>query len=124
MTRTIRLFMLLEAAAFVAAAFIHAGFVVAGYEHREARLAESVIACVLLAGVAVTWIRPRWTRRAGLAAQGFALLGTLVGILTIAIGIGPRSVADVVYHVAIVIVLVSGLVVASRAPSGETRLQA
>jgi hypothetical protein len=48
----------------------------------------------------------------------------LVGIFTIAIGIGPRSVADVVYHIGIVIVLLSGLVVAARAPSGEARLRA
>jgi len=44
------------------------------------------------------------------------LLGTLVGIFTIAIGVGPRTVPDIVYHVTIVIVLVSGLVVAARRP--------
>ena len=124
MIRPIRFFMLVEAAAFITAALVHAGLLASGYEHREARIAESVIAGVLLAGVAVSWIRPQWTRRAGLAAQGFALLGTLVGIFTIAIGIGPRSVADVVYHIGIVIVLLSGLVVAARAPSGEARLRA
>jgi hypothetical protein len=111
---TIRSLMLLEAAAFTTAALIHAGLFVAGYEHREARIAESVIAGVLLAGVAASWIRPSWTRRAGLVAQGFAFLGTLVGIITIAIGIGPQTLADVVYHAAIVIVLLSGLVVAAR----------
>ena len=124
MLRSIRFFMLVEAVTFIAAAFVHAGLLASGYEHREARIAESVIAGVLLAGVAVSWIRPQWTRRAGLATQGFALLGTLVGIFTIAIGIGPRSVADVVYHIGIVIVLLSGLVVAARAPSGEARLRA
>jgi hypothetical protein len=46
----------------------------------------------------------------GLIAQGFALLGTLVGVFTIAIGVGPRTVPDVAYHVLIVIVLISGLV--------------
>lgn len=120
----IRSLMFLEAAAFLAAALIHTGLLVAGYEHREARIAETVIAAVLLAGAAVTWVRPRSTRRAALAAQGFALLGTLVGIVTIAIGIGPRSVADVVYHVAIVIVLVAGLILAARTPSGDARLRA
>jgi hypothetical protein len=124
MTRSIQFFMFLESAAFIAAALVHAGLLVDGYEHREARIAESVIAAVLLAGVAFTWIRPRWSRRAGLAAQGFALLGTLVGIFTIAIGIGPRTAPDIVYHVAIVIVLVLGLVVASRAPSGNASLRA
>jgi hypothetical protein len=115
MATTLRLFMLVEAATFIVAAWIHAGLLIAGYEHRQARVAENVIAVVLLAGATLIWIRPTSARAAGLAAQGFALLGTLVGIFTIAIGIGPRSALDIVYHVAIVAVLVFGLVVAWRA---------
>jgi hypothetical protein len=114
MAGIVRLFMLVEAAAFVLAASIHAGFWVQGYEHREARVAETVIAVVLLTGATVTWFRPMLARAAGLAAQGFALLGTFVGVFTIMIGIGPRSVLDIVYHFAIVAVLVCGLVVAWR----------
>jgi hypothetical protein len=115
MTQTIRLFLLFEAAAFIAASLVHSGVLITGYEHQKARIAESVIAIVLLSAAALTWIRPRWTRKVGLAAQGFALLGTMVGIFTIAIGIGPRTVPDITYHIVIVIVLVSGLVVAMRA---------
>lgn len=114
MTKTIRLFLLFEAATFVVAACVHSGFLVAGYEHQKARIAEGVIALALLAGLALTWMNPAWTRAVGLAAQGFALLGTLVGIFTIAVGVGPRTVPDVVYHVAIVIVLAWGLMVAGR----------
>jgi hypothetical protein len=114
---TISLFMSLEAAAFLAAAAIHFGLALHGYEHRKAGTAETVIALVLLVGVALTRIRPRWTRGVGLAAQAFALLGTFVGIFTIAIGVGPRTAPDIAYHVAIVIVLVSGMVVAARARS-------
>jgi hypothetical protein len=44
-----------------------------------------------------------------------ALFGTLVGIFTIAIGIGPRSLLDIGYHIAIVAVLAWGLLVAWRA---------
>jgi hypothetical protein len=121
MTRAVRLFMLFEAATFVAASLVHAGALVAGYEHREARIAELVIAIALLAGLALTWIRPGWTRVVGLAAQGFALLGTLVGVFTIAIGIGPRTAPDIAYHVGIVLVLACGLVVAARARLDEAR---
>ncbi len=113
-TRTLRRFMLFEAATFLVAALIHAGFIVRGYEHREARIAESVIALVLLVGAATTWIRPRWAAEAGLVAQGFALFGTLVGVFTIIVGVGPRTVPDVVYHVGIVLVLVWGSSVALR----------
>lgn len=115
MTQAIRTFLLVEAATFITAAAIHAGMLVNGYEHREARIAESAIAVVLLAGLIVSRIWPRWTRSAGLIAQGFALFWTLVGIGTIVAGIGPRTPADIVYHVGIVAVLVWGLVVAKRA---------
>ena len=115
MTHPIRLFMLFEAASFIAAALVHSGVLIEGYEHCQARIAEGVIALVLLIGVALTWIRPAWMRRVGLAAQGFALLGTLVGVFTIAIGVGPRTIPDIAYHIGIVVVLIWGLSVATRA---------
>lgn len=110
----IRLFMLFEAATFIIAALVHAGVLASGYEHRQARIAESVIAAVLLCAVALTWMRPASTREAGMAAQGFALLGTLLGIFTIVAGVGPRTLPDIVYHIAIVAVLIWGLIVARR----------
>jgi hypothetical protein len=111
----IRIFMLFEAATFVVASLIHAGLLVAGYEHHEAHLAEAVIALVLIVTLTLTWIRPAWTRAAGLGGQGFALVGTLVGLFTIAVGVGPRTAPDVAYHVAIVVVLAWGLRLAWRA---------
>ena len=115
MPRTIRFFLLIEAASFIAASLVHSGVLITGYEHQKARIAESVLAVVLLSAAVLTWVRPTWTRKAGLAAQGFALLGTLVGIFTIIVGVGPRTVPDVVYHITIVAVLVWGLVIAKQA---------
>jgi hypothetical protein len=115
MAQVVRTFLLAEAVTFVVAAIVHGGWLMSGYAHREARVAESVIAAVLLAGAALTWLRPIWTRAAGLLAQGFALLLTLVGITTIAVGVGPQTPLDIVYHVAIVAVLIWGLVVTRRA---------
>lgn len=115
MAISLRFLMLLESTAFLAAAAIHAGLLADGYEHREARIAETVIALVLLGGAVVASFGPVWARRAGLAAQGFALAGTIVGIITIAIGIGPRSLADVMYHIIIVCVLIYGVLLALRA---------
>lgn len=106
--------MLVEAASFFAASLIHSGVLLGGYEHEKARIAESVIGVVLLFGAVLTWIRPAWTRWAGLAAQCFALLGTFVGVFTIAVGIGPRTIPDLAYHVTIVVVLVWGLMLAKR----------
>jgi len=115
--RTIRLFLFLEAATFIIASLIHSGRLIQGYEHPQARIAEGVIAIVLLGGLALTWIRPMSVRAVGLAAQGFALLGTLVGAFTIAIGVGPRTPPDIAYHIAILVALVLGLRVAARAGS-------
>lgn len=124
MIQTIQLFLLCEAVTFLAAALVHFGVLAAGYEHREAGIAETVIGTVLLAGLIVSWMSPRLTRGAGLAAQGFALLGTMVGILTIAIGVGPRTVPDVVYHIGIVVVLIAGLRVTARARLDSTTQRA
>jgi hypothetical protein len=111
----VRLFLFVEAAAFMVASIIHHGLLIAGYRHHEAAIAEGVIALVLVVGLATALIRPPATRAAALASQGFALLGTFVGICMIAIGVGPRTVPDIVYHVGIVILLVWGLIVARQA---------
>jgi hypothetical protein len=113
--RMIRGFVLFECAAFTTAALTHCGVLVRGYEHLKAGTAESVIALVLLIGLILSLIRPQSTRAIGMAVQGFALLGTLVGIFTIAVGIGPRTIPDITYHIVIVAVLIWGLVKTWRA---------
>lgn len=114
MTQTIRRLMAVEGASFVMAALIHSGALIGGYEHARARNAESVIAAVLLAALAATWARPASVRAIGLASQGFALLGTTVGLFTVAIGVGPRTTPDIVYHIVIYGVLLWGLRVTAR----------
>jgi hypothetical protein len=114
MMGTIRAFLLFEAAAFVAAALVHFGLLLEGYDHQKAGRAESVIAVVLVAGFALTWSRPPWARRAAIGAHAFAVLGVLVGLFTIAVGVGPRTAPDIAYHIAILAVLVAGLAIAIR----------
>lgn len=106
---TTRVFLLCEAAAFAVAAAIHSGMLVSGYEHSRARIAESVLAAVLLLGLVASFVQPSWTARAGVIAQTIALLGTLVGVFTIVVGVGPRTVPDVIYHLAIIVVLIAGI---------------
>jgi len=117
MREAIRLFVGFEAITFIAAALVHFGVLTDGYEHQKAAIAESTIAIVLGLGFASSLIMPERTRALGIAAQGFALLGTLVGVFTIAVGVGPRTVPDIAYHIGIMLVLVLGLSVAVRAPS-------
>jgi hypothetical protein len=117
MRTTIRLFLLIEGASFLAAGLIHRGVFITGSAHQQASIAETSIAIVLLIGLGLTWIWPWQTRLIGLVAQAFALLGTLVGVLTIVIGVGPRTAPDLVYHGAILAVLIWGIVVAARTPA-------
>jgi len=91
---------------------VHAGVLVGGYEHSRAAIAEGVIALVLFAGLVVSLARPRATRTIALVAQGFALLGTLVGAFTIAVGVGPQTTADHLFHALLLALLLSGLAVA------------
>lgn len=119
MKRT-RAFLAAGAIIFALASAIHGGWLLDGYQHSEARIAEGVIAIMLLAGLAVSLINPPWTRRAGLLAQGFALVGTLVGVFTIIVGVGPRTTPDVILHIGLVVLLVWGLV-STRSSVTETQ---
>ena len=111
----LRWFLAVDVLMFATAALVHAGALMSGLEHANARIAESVIAAVLFAGLAGTFAAPASSRAIGLWAQGFALLGTFVGLFTIAIGVGPRTVFDVTLHAGMVTLLVAGLVVTAAA---------
>jgi hypothetical protein len=119
MTQLVRWFLSLEAAAFAAAALIHTGVLAHGYEHSKAATAESVIAVVLLAGLVTSVAAPDSSRTAALAVQAFALLGTFVGLFTIAIGVGPRTPFDFVLHAGFVATLITGLVLVARGRVGQ-----
>ena len=109
-----RAWMLAEASMLGLASTVHAGLLVSGYAHAAARNAEAVIATVLVLASAETWLRPHHARRAAIFGQGFALLGTLVGLGTIIAGIGPRTVPDLAYHALLLCVLVTGVAWAVR----------
>ncbi|WP_242360603.1 hypothetical protein [Anaeromyxobacter sp. SG17] len=117
--RRVRLLLVLEGTSFVAAALVHFGVLARGYEHQKAGTAESVIGGVLLAALALTFASAPRTRAIGLAAQAFALLGTLVGLFTIAVGVGPRTAPDLAYHAAILSLLAVGLLVTARRPGAS-----
>ena len=103
-----------ETIAFGVAAATHAGLLVRGFAHFQAGLAEAVIASVLATALVVAVALPRWRRAASVLAQSFALIGTSIGILTIAIGVGPQTVPDVVFHVAAESGLLVGIAYAAR----------
>lgn len=119
--RAIRWWLSSEAAAFGGAALVHAGELLHGYEHSKAATAESVIGLALLFALVGSVATPRSSRAIALAALSFALLGTLVGVFTIVIGIGPRSAFDIALHVGFIASLIAGLVHVARGPVVEQR---
>ncbi|HEX9014775.1 MAG TPA: hypothetical protein VF960_02095 [Chloroflexota bacterium] len=121
MNQTMRFFVLFEGVAFATAGSIHRGVFIHGYEHGAASIAETTIAVVLVAGLILTWVWPVHTRLIGLLAQSFAVQGTLVGLFTIAVGIGPRTIPDLMFHFGILAVLAVGLGVAARSEVGQAR---
>jgi hypothetical protein len=118
--RAMRVFLAVGAIAFAAASLVHKGILFDGYQHFQAGVAEGVIAAVLAVGLVAGLVSPRLARAAGLAAQGFALLGTCVGITMIAIGVGPQTSFDVALHAFFVTLLIAGLFVTARGPRAHT----
>jgi hypothetical protein len=112
--RVIRAFLVVEAATFILAALVHGSILTYSDPHEAAATVEGVIAMALVIGLVLTWTHLTSAATIGILAQGFGLFGTLVGVLTIIAGVGPQSVLDLAYSIAISGVLLVGVVVASR----------
>jgi hypothetical protein len=111
---TVRGFLLLQIAIFLAMVSIHFGLPRGGYHHQAAGTTELVVTAVLVAGLLLTWTREPLSRRAANAAQAFATMGVLVGLLTIALRIGPRSILDLIVNAVLLLTLIVGLAMTSR----------
>jgi hypothetical protein len=109
-----------QIAIFLALVTIHFGLLVGGYGHPAAGTTELVIAVVLVFGFLLTWTPPPWSQRAATAAQAFGTLGVLVGLLTITVGIGPRTILDLSLDVVLLLALIAGLARTKR-PAGHVQ---
>jgi hypothetical protein len=108
-------FLLAEAILFALASLTHGGVLMQGFEHRRAAAAEAVIAAVLGVGLLVALARSDFARRMAMGVQLFAILGVLVGLVMIAIGVGPRTTPDLVLHAVMLVTLVTGFLVTLKA---------
>jgi hypothetical protein len=111
---TIRGFLLMQLALFLVLVSIHFGLPIGGYHHRAAGTTELVITAVLFAGLLLTWMPLPWSRRAATVAQCFGTLVVLVGLVTIALGIGPRTILDLTLNGALLLTLPAGLAITQR----------
>jgi len=104
-----------EGTAFAIASVVHSGVLVDVSVDPSAQFFEGLIAVVLFGGAIVGSLRPGWTRWAAALAQGFGLLFSLIGTYLALIRLGPNTIPDIVFHVAVVVTLAIGLVAAIRA---------
>ena len=105
---------LVQITMFLVLVMIHFGLLIGGYRHPAAGTTESVIAAVLVFGLLLTWTPPPWSRRAATAAQSFGTLGVVVGLFTIALGIGPRTILDITLNVVLLLTLIAGVASTKR----------
>jgi len=114
MKSLIQLFVAVQFAPFAFAAGAHFGVFTDKNDH-GAGTAEAEIVLVLLAGLALTFTRATDVRPVALTVQGFALLGTLIGV-TLVLTVGPTTAFDLTVHSIMLITLLAGLATTMRAP--------
>jgi hypothetical protein len=120
MLRDLRVLLAIEALILAAAAFLHlppAGIAATN----SPSIYEGTIAVVLFAGLLVALARPDWAAWAALITQAFAIVGASIGLFLAIRGVAPNSVPDLVFHVAIVVLLAWGLLVAWQSRSTASR---
>jgi hypothetical protein len=122
MIATLRLIMALAAASLLVAAALHAGLVIEG-PMDQAAMYETGVAVILVIGLAMTFVGPAWARWGGLAATVLALGGASIGLYVAILGIGPNTLADMIYHVALIALLLLGIVVAWRIPTEQPSVE-
>jgi hypothetical protein len=121
MTRALRRIMAVAAVSLLAVAALHAGLVIPG-RFDDAAIYEAGVAAVLFVGLGVTFLGPAWARWGGLVATVLALAGATVGLYMALRGLAPNTVLDIVYHVALIALLLAAIVVAWRVPSRRLAL--
>lgn len=82
---------------------------------------DVVVDSAILDGLAAHDGASAWVAQRTTLTQGFVLAGTVVGIFTIIVGVGPRTVPDILYHLGIVGILSWGLLQAARMQPGSSQ---
>jgi fluoride ion exporter CrcB/FEX len=114
-----------EAVTFLLAALMHLGIPLGFSEPRiiPAAIVEGLCGLLLAVSTYAVVARTTWAWRAALAAHFFAVAGVLLGIIALALGAGPSTVANTIYHRVILGVLVVVLLLlatpAARAALGR-----
>jgi hypothetical protein len=116
--RDIRLLLAIEAIGLAGAALLH--LPPSGDPAQSPSIYEGTISVVLFVALALAVARPSWAAWIALLSQAFALLGASIGLYLAVRGVGPNSAADLAFHVAIVVLLIWGLIMAWQSRSGPS----
>lgn len=111
-----RVFMFIEAISFFFAALVHGGVLIHGREHTVIHVGETFMGIVLATGVVASGLLPAHARTIAFGTQAFAFFATVLGLLLIAVGLGPSSVPGLMFNAAVLLLLCLGLFFASRTP--------
>jgi hypothetical protein len=107
-------YLLVEVLLFAFVALAHGGVILPGHENPRAAAMETIAAVVLGAGVIMSFASPSQTRMVALISQALALVGVIAGFVMMALGLGPRTLANLVVLVIMLITVTLGLIVAKR----------
>ena len=115
---TVGILAVLYAATFSVAAFLHLGVriplgftVLAGPRIAPATIVEGLCGLGLAVGAYAVFTGRSWAWGAVTGAHAFALGGVLLGIVALALGGGPSTELNTIYHRVMLVALVAGLVV-------------
>jgi len=87
-----------------------------------AAIVESLCGLALLFGAFAVLTRTNWAWTAAFGAHAFALGGVLLGVTALALGAGPSTDLNTIYHRVMLVALVAVLALL-LSPTGRTGLQ-
>lgn len=105
----LRLIMSFQILLFITGALSHSGYLPFSYVHFQARIAETIITVLLTIGLASTFTKKPSKFKLTTATQVLSLLGTLVGVVMISVGVGPRTNFDYGLHAAMIVLFLLAL---------------
>ena len=112
MRRLLEFVMTANAALFFFGAVQHAGIAIGPFHEPSiipAAIVETLCGVSLLCGAASVWLRSRIQWGIALATNLIALSGVLLGIAALAVGAGPRTASNDLYHRAMLILIAISL---------------
>jgi len=106
----ISVLMVLEAITFLLAAMLHLGIQFPlGFSEPQiipATIVEGLCGIFLAVGAYAVFAHKSWAWQGAVAAHVFAVAGVLLGITALALGAGPSTEANTIYHRTILVVLI------------------